>query len=103
MKVKINDHIWEFKVEDPDRFERNHPGCAGITIEDGKKVLFAEDEFGIDVVLHELWHVYRSELCTSAANLTRQQEEEVSAELFAQQAIKMVRLARRIYKELKDG
>lgn len=71
-----------------------------------QEIYFSDDsELNLPNVLHELWHVAFSYQYIASANLTSDQTEEVSAEVFSTDGERLVRLAHElltVLKELRD-
>lgn len=71
-----------------------------------QEIYFSDDsELNLANVLHELWHVAFSYQYIASANLTSDQTEEVSAEVFSTDGEKLVRLGYdllTVLKELRD-
>lgn len=67
-----------------------------------KEIHFNDDdeELTLDAVLHELWHVFWSYRDVGSAEVSPHQMEEFSAVMFEEHGITMVRLARKLHKEL---
>lgn len=75
---------------------------AAHTIPSTHEIYFNEGELSRDTVVHELVHAFYAELCTSSASLTGDQVEEVMADLFGKHGDKILRLGRKLFKELKN-
>ena len=74
---------------------------AAHTLPTKKEIHFNSDELTREVVRHELFHAFVSESSVDNSSLDGDQMEEVAATLFGKHADKIIRLSRRVYKELK--
>lgn len=103
IKLKILDVNWNIHLWHPDKFDKEFKDEeAAVTLTGLNKVIFNIDELSLTIVKHELWHCFRSSLCTHAAKLSSDQEEEISAELFAVHGDYIIRMSRQLYKSLKN-
>lgn len=101
LKVRILDRDWKFTVLSGDSFQRQFKEQAdGFTFADTREVVLNEDELSLDLVLHELTHVFFDSMCVSSAALDLNQQEEVFAVMNETYGAHMHRLARKIYREL---
>ena len=101
--IKIMDFKWKVILLDEEEYiEKHGDDAAAHTSEEYREIVFNEEELNLINVKHEVWHAYRYSMGTHAAGLTANQEEEISAELFAARGDQMTRLARKIHKDLKD-
>lgn len=102
-KVVILGHDWKVFLHEADSFCRKYDETdAAFTLPGEREIHFNQEELTLIVTKHELWHAFRAEMCTSSSSLSAEQEEEVSAEMFANNVDKILRLARKLYKELRD-
>lgn len=101
--IKVLERKWKVTLLDPDDFHRRFKEDAkGFTLTDTKEIVFVDDEdFTLGVVIHELVHAYFDGICTASAFLTLDQQEESFAEMFETYGISLIKLARRLYRELK--
>lgn len=92
---------WKIFLLEEDKYIHDHgdSNAAHTNVYD-REVYFNDEELSLVNVKHETFHMFRAALCTHSASLTVDQEEEVSAELFAQHGDYMNRLARKLFKEL---
>lgn len=103
IQINILESIWNISILDEEKYILDHSDTdAAHTIPSLNEVVFNEAELNLIVVKHELWHAWRASLCTTSANLTADQEEEISAELFSHHGDKINRMARKLYRILKD-
>lgn len=72
-----------------------------ITMGQAKAIHFNKDELTLNTIRHELVHVYSEYLYINSANLSKDQTEEVYAELFAFRGEEMNVLAKKLLKELR--
>jgi hypothetical protein len=104
IKLNILGHDWKIFTHEADDFCRKYDESdAAFTLPAEKEIHFNLEELTLIVTKHELWHAFRAEMCTSSALLSAEQEEEVSAELFANNSDKILRIARHLYKEIKNA
>jgi len=103
MKFEALNRDWTVTVLSADDFKRRFDDeAAAFTLPDSNEVVFSEDGLCLATVVHELTHCYYDSLCVSSAELTPHQIEEVFAEMFAIHGEKMLKLAKKIYYEIKD-
>lgn len=67
-----------------------------------KEIYFRRNELRLNVVLHELWHVYFGYCYLSDASLDMHQCEEISSSLFADRGEGIVIKGKDIYNKLKS-
>lgn len=104
IEINILEAKWKVYIMDEEQYITEHSDAdAAHTIPALNEIVFNESELNLIVVKHELWHAWRASLCTTSADLTADQEEEISAELFSHHGDKINRMARTLYKELKSG
>ena len=72
------------------------------TLPSKKELYFNNAEITRKTIIHELCHAHYEEMCVGSASLTKNQQEEVFCELFSEHGDKILRLARRLYKEFKE-
>lgn len=107
MKInrKINGTTWSFEVVSTKQMKKErHDGehLAGLCISSEKRILIEKNHVQQDIILHELFHAYVSDLCLSDTNnLSFDDTEEIFANLVTSKGDKMLRQARRITKDLK--
>ena len=102
IKVKVMGQDWKVYLHTPEKFERKTDSSdAAFVLPELREAHFNSGDLTREVVCHEVWHMWRAGLLTNSARLDTDQEEEMSAELFACHADKMLRFARALYKELK--
>lgn len=104
MELLILGQKWKAYLHEEEKYIRNHgDDTEAYTWPKEKEIHFNEEEFCLRVVTHELVHAFYSETCTTAACLDAAQVEEVLAEMFGYHGDKILRLARKLYKALKDN
>lgn len=95
---------WKVFLHDEDKYVRRHgDDSAGITIPALNEIHFNEEEFTREVMVHELCHAFFAETCTGSAGLDSRQTEEVFCDMIGKHGDKVLRMARKLYKELKDN
>jgi len=103
IRLKILDTDWKVYLHPEDTFSRKYGDSdAAFTLVSKQEIHFDSGELSPDIVRHELWHAFRASLLTHSAALDSEAEEEISAELFAVHADKMLRMSRALLKELKS-
>ena len=103
-KVKIKHETWTFKLVSEKTLNKHFGDdwAAAFVEPKNHRAYFCKEDFSIDIVRHELWHVFFSHTYTDSATLDAAQVEEVSADLFAAQGKEMWELADFIYKSLLE-
>jgi hypothetical protein len=106
IKIKVLDTEWKVFLHEDEDFcnkfpEEEHDAAFMMPV--AKEVHFNEEELTLVVVKHELVHCFYDALCVEAAQLTLDQQEEVFCELIANHGDKILRLARILYRELKNA
>jgi len=99
-KVSIMGDDWTMYLVDDDDAVIAGEDSGAETDPETKEIYFRRGEVTIQTILHELWHAYFSYTHTNTAGLDENQMEEVSAELFAYNAIKILDQANNVYKQL---
>lgn len=103
IKIKILDQDWKIYVLDEDEFiERFGDGDAAVTLPDIRECYFSEYDISRDIVRHELFHMYAASANLRSAALSIEQFEEFLAEMYGNHADRMLRLSRKLYKQLKE-
>lgn len=102
--IKILGQKWKVFLFDEDRYIRRlGDDSSGLTNTTTKEIYFNQEELHRDVVIHELTHALKAETCTESANLTADQVEEMFCDLVAKHGDYIIRLGRKLFKELKNG
>lgn len=99
-KVQIFGDEWVIYLVDDDDEVIAEKDSAAETDPEKHEIHFREGEITMSVIMHELWHAYFSYTNTDTANLDNNQMEEVSAQVFAYNAIKMTEQAKNIHNRL---
>lgn len=103
IKVDILGQRWTITAVTPEAFiKRFGEECQGMTIPNSREVVVNSDDLTIETVRHELWHAAYECLCVSTASLKKIQMEEVNCELFSLHGESLLKLARKLYKELRN-
>jgi hypothetical protein len=105
MRTKIHGHFWKFEVLEDDEFSKRFEEdkdefTYAITLKDRREVYFRQSTLNIEVMRHEVFHVYASLTFTDSADVSRSADEEIYAEMFGVQGELMVKLSKRILKKL---
>ena len=104
IKINILGHDWKVYLHEEDTFCRIYGDSdAAFVLPQEREVHFNEAEFTLKAVKHELTHCYFTLLCVEAAQLDLSQQEEVFCEMVAEHGDKLLRLARNLFKELKNA
>jgi hypothetical protein len=101
IKIKVGEETWRVFLKPTEEFEVEHPGDVAVTLPTEKHIVFSKDYLTEETVAHELWHAGLSLTFVNATELTGEQMEEVSAEMFAKRGRKLLDQSRTLYKRLK--
>lgn len=102
LKLKIFDSEWKIYLFSEEKYVTEWSDAdAAHTIPSTHEIYFNEEELDRETVIHELTHAFYAELCTSSASLTGDQVEEVMCDLVGKHGDKILRLGRKLFKELK--
>lgn len=102
IKIKIMGRIWKVDVLEGDAFHKKFEGDeAGVTIPSRQEIFLNEDDLSLSLVVHELGHAYLDCCCVHAAELDKNQHEEVFCELLATYGEILFKQAREIFKVFK--
>lgn len=102
IKFKVMDRIWKVRVLSGDDFMSKFDSeDAGVTLPITRELFLHEDELSLELVVHELAHIYYDSCCTKSATLDSDQFEEVFCDIVAVYGEVIWRMARKLYKELK--
>lgn len=100
-KITLFGRPWSFySIPDQLFIAKHGAGLAGLSLLDEHRVDIKESELTLETVIHELTHVYWSNLCIETANLKPHQLEEVTCELMATHASTIIRTSKFILKHL---
>lgn len=98
---KLYGDTWKAYIVSHDKFMSLHgDDCEAITIIEDKKIVFNDEDLSLHVVVHELVHAYFSYQYIDSSNLSVLQTEEIFAELFGHKGEELLRLAKKLHKEL---
>lgn len=103
MKFNIYGDNWEFHVMDTDNFVKEFGEELGaFVVPSTREAFFSEDDLNEEIVVHEVTHIYIYNMCLNSANIQQDQLEEIFCDMMATHGRKILRQARKIYKEMKD-
>lgn len=103
IKIGVLGKSWELFVLNDDTFAHMYgEDLAAITRPDVRQLVFASSELNLGNVTHELCHAYYASLCTAAASLTLNQQEEVFCEMFAEHGSAILKTSKLLLKALQD-
>lgn len=104
IKLKVLDQDWKVYLFEDDKYCRLlGQDSAGLTNPRDKELYFNLDDITPIVVRHELCHAFYASSGVDSVNFTLDQQEEFMCDMFAIHGDRILRLSRRLYKELKDG
>jgi len=104
IKRKINGVRWTFKIITPDEMKEHSEGAAnaGLTVASEKTVYIENEEVNYGIIMHELCHVYISNLYVDdTTELKIGDFEEMICAMLADRGEEIIRKAKKITKELK--
>lgn len=103
LRLYVLGRQWKFSVISADAFVRRFKEeSAGVTVPDSLEVVINEEEFTLQTVDHEIWHIAMDSMCISSARLSTEQFEEVTAEVHAVYGDTLRKLGKLIYSHFKD-
>lgn len=101
MRVDILGRRWNVSVLDADAFrKRFNEDLAGVTLTQTNEIVINREDLTLATVKHECWHGLLAGMCISAADLSLDQFEEVTAEVFAIHGDALSALASKLHKAL---
>ena len=101
-KTKIYDDEWcIYLIDDEDEVISDKDAAAEVRHEK-KEIYFRRSELRLNIVNHEIWHVYFGYCYLDSAGLDMHQTEEVSSSLFADKGATMIYKANEIYLKLLE-
>lgn len=101
IKYTFNEDEWTlYLIEDDDEVLSDTDTEAEV-MHEKKEIYFRKSDLRLNVVLHELWHVYFGYCYLTDASISCHQAEEISASLFADKGEKVLEKSRDIYRQLK--
>lgn len=104
LEIEILGQKWTiYLVEEEKYIKKWSDADAAHTIPSMSEIYFNDEELSRIVVVHELCHAFFAEMCTGSAGLDADQTEEVFCDMIGKHGDKILRLARKLYKELKNG
>lgn len=100
-KYTFNEDEWGiYLIEDDDDVIADE-NAAAVTKFDDKELYFRRGDIGIDVILHELWHVYFGYCFLGDTNeVSLADMEEISAALFSHKAYRILEVTEDLYSKL---
>lgn len=102
IKYTFYDDVWTIYLIEDDDLVASEEGTAAEVMHEKKEIYFRKDELRLNIVLHELSHVYFGYCYVMDANLDQHQLEEVAASMFADRAEIMLDKAKDICHKLKE-
>lgn len=101
-KIIIKDDTWKFYIFDSDEYVAKFGDhTSGFTDRKNKQVFFNAEDLDLQLVKHELFHVFASYLHIDATELDNDQLEEIYAEMYSHDGHKMEKLASSTFKILR--
>lgn len=101
IKYNFNEDEWTlYVIEDDDDVTTENANGAEVVFEK-KEIYFRKNELRLNIVLHELFHVYFGYCYLTDAGLDAHQVEEVAASMFADKGELMFVKSKDILKKLK--
>jgi hypothetical protein len=104
VKTKINGVSWAVIIVNTKEMKKQKVGdFAGLCVAKDKTIYIHEDDVNIEVVTHELFHAYVSDLHLDDTNeVSLADVEEIFAGLITAKGEKMINQAKRVTKKLKQ-
>ncbi len=105
IKIRIKDIEWQVELlSDLDYEDKHGKDSQGITNKDTKVVNLKKASFSVELIRHELVHVYLSSCCIdSCPTINAEDYEEVFAEIIAYHGEDICKYAKKLYNSLKAG
>lgn len=102
MKIPILGRHWKVTLVADEKFEAKFGAdVAAVTLPTLREIIFCDGQVSLETVKHELVHAYYHDTCTSSADLTPDQVEEVFCDLFAIHGAAILKTAGVLYRELQ--
>lgn len=101
IKYTFNEDEWAIYLTDGEDIVLLGENTEAEVHFDKKEIYFSKDSLSLNIICHELWHVYFGYCYTSDASLEYNQLEEISSSLFADKGERMINTAKDIFKQLK--
>ena len=105
-KIKLFDDMWECYIvteeealELDDQLNDSDDGFRALTVAGIRCLFIHEEHVTIDIVTHELIHIFYLTQRIDSANLNLDQQEEIFAELFEHGFDKFSKTRKRLYKK----
>jgi hypothetical protein len=102
--IKINGTTWTLKLITAEQMAEEYDKegeASGLCSPNEKVIYFVAADLEYSIVLHELFHAYCSDLhLTDTNDLGLDDIEEIFAGMFTAKSEKIIRQARRVYKQL---
>lgn len=97
LKDQIKGHEWTFYAEKSRTYNRKHGSDShAITYTHEREIYFNIESLAPDYVRHELFHAFVASSSTNSSNLTKDQMEELCAELYGEHGPEMELLVNKI-------
>ena len=102
-KVQINEDTWNiYLVSDDDNVISDEDSAAETDFE-SKEIHFRRGNINLNLIMHELWHVYFGYCYLQhTADIGLGDMEEITAALFADKAEKIIVRSKEIYAQLLE-
>lgn len=101
-KHTIGNEEWSFVVQTDRRYTSSHgKDSDAIMYSDNRTVYFKKSGFCLEVIKHEIWHVFMHQTNISQATPTIDQFEEICAENYSRNDTYMAYLSNIVYRNLK--
>ena len=102
-KYTINEDEWTIYLIDDDDMVISDEDTAADTDFSKKELYFRKGDLALNIVMHELWHVYFG-YCylTDTSELSLSDMEEISAALFSDKGIRMIDRSKDMYNKLLE-
>lgn len=103
IKFRIMGKIWVIRIMPNRKFIRKHgDDCLAITIFHKNRIDIARCARSKDTVVHELVHAYLDEMCVTSTSMSKDDMEEVFAELMAKRGAELLALAKDLTQKMKN-
>lgn len=100
-KYIFNEDVWTIYLVDDDDIVISEEGSSATTDFSAKELFFRRGHLGLDVVEHELWHVYMGYCYLGDTDeISLSDMEEITAALFSDKGERIIERSKDIYKKL---
>ena len=97
IKEKIKGYEWTFHAEKNATYIRKHGSDShAITYPHEREIYFNSDSLAPDYLRHEIFHAYVASCSTNSSSLSKDQMEELCAEIYGDHAPEMDALVDKI-------